>query len=217
MTERKIPEELRPRAQGECVFHQNPTINRALRTPVWVPWLVYLPVVAITAWIAYSEFNVKLWQVGALFLLGWFSWTLTEYVIHRFLYHTPTNKEWFKRFQMRAHGIHHQHPKDPYCLAMPVFLSILFATGILFLFWLLMKEKGIAFYSGYLFGYIFYLFIHYAQHRWTPKQVPKFAYPLWEHHVIHHYKDPFSNFGVSTRFWDMVFGTMYKDPKKHQK
>ena len=33
--------------------------------------------------------------------------------------------------------------------------------------------------------------------------------PLWTNHHLHHYKDDHHGFGVSSTFWDHVFGTMF--------
>ncbi len=207
---REIPEELRPRAQGQCDFHSNPTLNRLARTPIWLPWLVYLPVVGVA--VAFAVFKIgETWPaVIALFFLGWFTWTITEYVVHRFLYHTETDKAWLRRIQDRGHWIHHRHPKDPYCLAMPPIFSIFLAAALLGLFYLILRENAFPFYAGFLFGYLVYLLFHWAQHALPKRKVPKFFHELWDHHVIHHYKDPNVNFGVSTIFWDRIFGTTHK-------
>jgi len=31
---------------------------------------------------------------------------------------------------------------------------------------------------------------------------------LWQNHAIHHYQNPYVAHGVSTRLWDLVFGTL---------
>ncbi len=213
----RIPEYLRPRAQGECELHKNPTLNRIARTPVWLPWAVYLPIIALIIAFAIFKVGVNVWSVITLFFAGWFTWTLTEYVVHRFLYHTQTNWEWLHRFQDRAHYVHHRHPKDPLCLAMPPLVSIFVAAAFFALFYYLLGNLSYAFFAGFVFGYLVYLFFHWAQHRLPKRSVPKFWHPLWEHHVIHHYKDPNVNFGVSTRLWDIVFGTSYEQVYKSKK
>ena len=49
--------------------------------------------------------------------------------------------------------------------------------------------------------------MHYAQHR-IRKPIYKPWQKLWVHHSYHHYKDPYTAYGVSTRLWDYIFGTM---------
>ncbi|NPA33368.1 MAG: fatty acid hydroxylase [Chlorobi bacterium] len=213
---KEIPDWLRPRAQGQCDFHTNPTLNRIARTPIWLPWAVYLPIIAVIVGFAIFEIKMNIWSVIALFLLGWFTWTITEYIVHRFLYHTETDWEWLRRIQDRGHGIHHRHPKDPYCLAMPPIFSIFLAAGLFVLFYYLLKDLAFAFYGGFVFGYLVYLLFHWAQHRLPKRDVPKFLQPLWEHHVIHHYKDPDVNFGVSTRLWDFLFRTTHEQVYKEE-
>jgi len=48
--------------------------------------------------------------------------------------------------------------------------------------------------------------IHYATHHF-PMRSPVAKY-LKRHHMMHHYKDPDTRFGVSSPLWDKVFGTM---------
>ena len=40
--------------------------------------------------------------------------------------------------------------------------------------------------------------------------------PLWRNHHLHHYKDEEKGFGVSTTFWDRVFGTMFDLNKERE-
>ena len=60
---------------------------------------------------------------------------------------------------------------------------------------------------GFIIGYLSYGTIHYAIHAWNPPF--KWMKPLWTNHHLHHYKDDHHGFGVSSTFWDHVFGTMF--------
>jgi sterol desaturase/sphingolipid hydroxylase (fatty acid hydroxylase superfamily) len=38
-----------------------------------------------------------------------------------------------------------------------------------------------------------------------------YAARMKSRHLAHHYKDCNKNFGVTSSFWDIVFGTVYND------
>ena len=151
-------------------------------------------------------------QYIGLVVLGILSWTLFEYVMHKYLYHmVPTNniKGWI---QYNMHGVHHEFPKDKGRLAMPPLVLILIAFMFLYVFRLLMGDYAFAFTPGFLFGYAGYLCVHYIVHAFKP---PNNGFKvLWVNHSIHHYKDPNVAFGVSSPLWDHVFRTL---PKKKSK
>jgi sterol desaturase/sphingolipid hydroxylase (fatty acid hydroxylase superfamily) len=152
---------------------------------------------------------ISLIEVFVFVPLGILSWTLFEYLMHRYLYHMiPTNniKGWI---QYNMHGLHHEFPKDKGRLAMPPLAIIVIAFLFLFVFELVLGDLAYAFTPGFLIGYAGYLCIHYIVHAYQP---PKNALKvLWVNHGIHHYKDPDVAFGVSSTLWDHIFRTM---PKK---
>lgn len=156
-------------------------------------------------------YNGMITAVNALILLptGILTWTLFEYLMHKYFYHMlPTNnlKGWI---QYNMHGVHHEFPKDKGRLAMPPLLIIPIAFMFLYLFKLMMGDLSYAFTPGFLIGYAGYLCVHYIVHAFPP---PKNMFKaLWINHSIHHYKDPDVAFGVSSPLWDHVFGSL---PKK---
>jgi sterol desaturase/sphingolipid hydroxylase (fatty acid hydroxylase superfamily) len=113
------------------------------------------------------------------------------------------------KLQYSMHGVHHDYPKDKDRLAMPPFISGIYALVAYFAFNFLMGDYSFYFLPGFLFGYAAYLGVHYIVHAYQPPK--NFLKILWVNHAIHHYKDPDVAFGVSTPIWDYVFGTM---PKK---
>jgi len=155
-----------------------------------------------------SIVNILLICIG-----GALTWTLAEYVIHRFLYHTETNSEDFLEFQMSMHGNHHHYPKDPERLAMPPIPGLVLGALFFGFFYLIMGIYAVAFFPGFMLGYDAYITIHYYQHRIKSPNYKPWK-KLWQHHKAHHYSNPYSAFGVSTRLWDVVFGTMPKASNK---
>ena len=135
-----------------------------------------------------------------LVLVGLASWTLLEYLVHRFAFHHG-----FFALGRRLHQLHHDHPSDPDSersslstplVASPFALVVLGAAGI---------EDGSAIFAGLLAGYLVFIAIHDAVHR-VPIEPGSWLYPTKIRHLAHHRFDN-CNFGVTTSFWDIVFRT----------
>lgn len=77
----------------------------------------------------------------------------------------------------------------------------------------LMGNNVFVFFPGFILGYLFYASMHYAIHAWPSPF--KWLKPIWRNHHLHHYKNDEKGFGVSTHFWDKVFGTAF-DLKKEK-
>ena len=178
-----------------------------------VPIIVYLPVVVYCLWI--SPVSGVLSTAGLIleFVAGLFVWTLTEYLLHRFVFHYEPTSTWGKRLHFLMHGVHHDYPQDSKRLVMPPVVSIPLASLFLGLFALLLPAGHVAStFAGFIFGYICYDEIHYATHHAPMKG--KLGLWLKHHHVRHHYLDNGRGFGVSTPVWDNVVVTMYGDKEE---
>lgn len=154
--------------------------------------------------------NIKYSGLGfgislVVYFLALLSWTLFEYLAHRFLFHFENEKPWVKRMHRAIHGIHHEYPRDTTRLIMPAIpgtLIVLFLFGV---FYLMMGIYTYIFLAGFIHGWSIYVSIHYIIHAYQP--VPGFKI-LWTHHAKHHYKEGDKAFGVSSVLWDKIFGTM---------
>ena len=208
--EKKMPGHLAIRKDKTGQLFKSKLLERLTRTGIFPPIIMHLSVSTFLFWQGITTFEIPLNVALILLAVGFVFWSFTEYHVHRFFYHTETNLKFLSNLQHKAHGIHHQHPIDPTRLAMPP-LPGLFLSSIFFLvFWLVGRSYAFVFFPGFMVGYLTYISLHYAQHRIkSPKYGPWKA--LWRHHHIHHYVDPYVAHGVSTRFWDFIFGTM---PKK---
>jgi sterol desaturase/sphingolipid hydroxylase (fatty acid hydroxylase superfamily) len=137
-------------------------------------------------------------------VLGVFGWTFVEYVIHRSIYHRV------QPFQ----GYHDAHHDDPKALiGAPSVLGIVLIFGVVFL---PLLPLGVAVAcgatSGFILGYFAYMMIHHASHH-SDIRPGTWLYALRRHHARHHYAPDLGNFGVSTGFWDHVFGTALARPR----
>lgn len=154
----------------------------------------------------YLHHDANFGAIALQFIIGFFSWTLAEYLMHRFLYHKPSDATYDKGIQYLFHGIHHYFPDDRDRTVLPPVPS-LFIAGILFgFFYLIMGKYAFNFGSGFMMGYCAYMTLHYSVHRY---KAPKgWASWFWDFHNIHHYQQHDRAFGVSSPIWDIVFGTM---------
>jgi len=122
-----------------------------------------------------------------LFCCGLLTFTLAEYITHRFVLHAIVPVQ---------HGIHHARPREP---IDRIFWQIWLAFVVVYL------TTGGAVLAGALLAYAWYLFVHYCAHQ-NPAILPA---PLLKHHLDHH-RFANRNFGVTTKLWDRVFGTVLR-------
>jgi sterol desaturase/sphingolipid hydroxylase (fatty acid hydroxylase superfamily) len=168
---------------------------------------LYVPATLLLAYRSIAVYEVTWWATILLALAGIVMWTLTEYWLHRTLFHWIPETKWGPRMHFFLHGVHHDWPSDKYRLVMPpaVSISLFFVFGAL---WIgLLGAHGWAIHAGYTIGYMIYDMTHYYVHWGKPKS--KFFRMLRRHHMSHHFNDKFKErrYGVSNRFWDKVFGT----------
>jgi len=190
----------------------NPIIERLSKTHFAVPITILTTAATFVFYLGTIYSELKITTLVVLFLIGLFTFTFTEYMVHRFIFHMlPTNKL-KEKIAYNFHGVHHDYPKDKNRLAMPPLVSTILAAALFFLFKLVLRDYAYGFMPGFLIGYTSYLSIHYMVHSYQPPG--NFFKALWVNHGIHHYKDPEVAFGVSSPLWDFVFGTL---PKKKTK
>lgn len=208
----KAIHDIRPSNAASGKMFENPVLDKLTTTHASIPISVLiLFAIGFLYWGAQHTLLTPNLYI-ALFLTGVLSWTLFEYLMHRYLYHMlPTSniKGWI---QYNMHGVHHQYPKDKNRLAMPPLAIIVIAFLFLYVFMFLMGDYTYGFTPGFLVGYAGYLCVHYIIHAFKPPQ--NMFRVLWVNHSIHHYKDPDVAFGVSSTLWDHVFGTLPKKKKE---
>lgn len=139
---------------------------------------------------------------AAAALIGVALWTLMEYLFHRFIFH-----EWPVFREM--HDVHHADPKA--AVGTPSWVSTgLFLAAVLVPIWLVAGDDAACGATvGLMAGYYWYIVVHHGTHRWSAKPGTYF-YNVWRHHARHHYDPRPGNFGVTSAFWDRVFGTALK-------
>jgi sterol desaturase/sphingolipid hydroxylase (fatty acid hydroxylase superfamily) len=193
--------------KGQARLFQSQYIEMLTKTHPLVIWGMYLPVIAILLFSSYDKFGYSLLRILFTFSAGMLSWTLFEYIMHRFAFHFVADSPRAQRFIYVLHGNHHEYPRDKERLFMPPVPSLIIASIIFSLLYLAMGTNTFMFFPGFLLGYLMYGTMHFAIHAWNPPY--KWMKPLWRNHHLHHYKNEQRGFGVSTTLWDRIFGTMF--------
>lgn len=196
----------------------HPILEPLSLTPWWVVPMVWLPPVSYAAYLGFTHID-PLPLATFYWAFGLFLWSLVEYVLHRFLFHIEAalpDHPIALTLHFLLHGVHHYLPMDRYRLVMPPALFLLLATPFYklahFIFSYDWYVANMVF-SGGIFGYICYDLTHYFLHH---KQLPAYWRSLKKYHLQHHFADFENGFGVTSRFWDRVFGTELEYVKQAQ-
>jgi dihydroceramide fatty acyl 2-hydroxylase len=171
-----------------------------------IPAIVFVPVIVAMEWLG-ADGGYGVWELALLTLAGGAIWTLTEYWLHRLIFHWEPDNTLGHRMHFIIHGIHHDHPNDKLRLVMPPAVSIPLAALFLGLFALILGTP-LAFpvFGGFIAGYLIYDYTHYYVHHAVPRS--QFGKRLREHHMRHHFQDHRYGYGVSSPAWDVVFRTL---------
>jgi dihydroceramide fatty acyl 2-hydroxylase len=179
-------------------------LDRLSRIHPAVPPILFGPAIAVL--FALGQEGTPPLEVIAWIAGGYLFWTLTEYWMHRLVFHFEPEEGLGARLHWIIHGVHHDHPNDPMRLVMPPSVSIPLAAGFVTLFVLVLGQPSAwLFGAGFLSGYLAYDMTHYHVHHHSPRT--RLGKLLRELHMRHHFQDDTRGFGVSAPFWDHVFGT----------
>jgi sterol desaturase/sphingolipid hydroxylase (fatty acid hydroxylase superfamily) len=130
------------------------------------------------------------------------TWSVAEYLIHRFRGHEARNRNAFQREHLRHHG-------EPYFfspwkvkvqMAAPSIVGVLIASLSL-----LGPAVGLAYTLSFVATYTSYEVVHRRIHTRPPRG--RVSRALRRHHLHHHFVRSTHNHGVTSRIWDRVFGT----------
>lgn len=191
----------------ESLTRVHPAVVVVLWTPV-LGWFL------LEGWLARERTGMTASYLVVAHLLGLLVWTLTEYLLHRFVFHfSPRNPPaWLHRLIFLFHGIHHVQPWDKTRLVMPPGVSVPLALLFYALFaWVLVDLLAAPawlspVFGAFLAGYLAYDLLHYAAHHLPMNS----AAGRWlkRHHLLHHHVTPDERFGVSSPLWDVILRTL---------
>ena len=151
---------------------------------------------------------MEILMIIATLIAGIASWTLMEYLLHRFLGHTPRKYLVRTRFY-KEHSKHH-YIKNYFAKTLDKVLTLL-AIGPLSYFIaqnIVSPLYATVFTLGFVGMYCCYEIVHRRMHVVPPPH--SYAAKMRAHHFYHHDIDESMNHGVTVAIWDRVFGTYVK-------
>jgi dihydroceramide fatty acyl 2-hydroxylase len=200
------------RTESSVRLFQNDLLEALTHVHPLVPLLFWGPVAAFLLWRSVAVHDLPAGGLVAIGALALFVWTLTEYCLHRFVFHFPAQSRAGKYLVFLFHGVHHATPRDKTRLVMPPAGGILLLIVLYQIFRLLVPPPWIEPFLGFfMIGYLAYDYIHYATHHFPMRS--KVLHFLKVYHLQHHYGAKGVRFGVSSPVWDRVFGTYPANPR----
>ena len=129
------------------------------------------------------------------FILGIITYTLIEYVVHRWLLHGP---------MVAQHREHHRNPaknvQTPFMVVAPVLVVVALFVGVAL-------AAGIM--VGWYASGVPHRKLHTTKARWV------WMVKLQKHHMVHH-RQASKNYGVTSVIWDKLFGTRGLPPDENR-
>jgi sterol desaturase/sphingolipid hydroxylase (fatty acid hydroxylase superfamily) len=185
---------------------ENDLLERLSHVHPITPLLVWGPVASWLLWRSYALHQLAPGGILLIGLAGMFTWTLSEYWMHRYLFHFPARSKFGKWLVFLFHGNHHHDPKDKTRLVMPPAGAIPIMAVLYLSFSQVIPDPWIEPFTGFfIIGYLIYDYIHYSTHHF-PMRNPVAKY-LKHYHLKHHFSGEQGRYGVSSPLWDWVFGT----------
>lgn len=166
--------------------------------------LYAVAVLLLAAHLLLGNMHLDGWTLGGIVLLGLLCWSLLEYLLHRFVLHGLWPFDVW-------HANHHRRPTALICA--PTLISGSLIGGLIFLpaLALLGSARAQALTLGVLTGYLSYTLIHHATHH-RPNGRSAWLRERKRWHAWHHGQSRPCCYGVSSSFWDHVFGSVRRPP-----
>lgn len=182
-------------------------IRKFPKGSIWQTRYLCLPFTTVCSTLALSQFGLSYATRAFWFIFGAFLWIFLEYTLHRWVLHWNAKSEAGKEFTARMHVNHHQDTKDESQVCVPILLSFPIWLGILALliFFGANPQASILVTCGVALMSVIYDIAHYSTHYMSASN--GFLKMLKKQHMLHHYSDHHSRFGVTSPFWDYVFRT----------
>ncbi len=155
-------------------------------------------------WIVWAETStLPIFSSAGLWAAGVLTWTLLEYLLHRFAFHLPP-AHGLSIFGARQHFEHHTNAghtpiTKPLLLTLPA-LALGYAATI----GLTSLDLATPIWSGLIAGYLGYEVLHVAAHMLGSDEHPL---PGFQRAHLDHHRDISRNFGITSPLWDRILGT----------
>ena len=138
----------------------------------------------------------------AFAIAGAVSWTLVEYLLHRFGAHERPNKLHFREVHLKHHSKGNWFAPWTEKARLALVVGVVMGTISSILVGMVL---GPSFTAGFLVMYLSYELIHRRIHTHPPRGW--YSRLIRRHHLHHHFRNPKANHGVTSPVWDYVFGT----------
>lgn len=215
MAANKVSENPENKPYPSIRLFKNPMLEALSHVHPVVPALWAVPLVLYQLYLS-SDTNLGFTWISQWFSLGILIWTLSEYLLHRYVFHFHATSNAGKRFVFLFHGIHHDDPNDPTRLVMPPIAAWVLAVMFYYGFKFIMGETNVhPFFAGFITGYLAYDYIHFATHHFKMKS--PIAQYLKRNHMRHHFAESEYKWGVSSPLWDFILGTYEAKPTQKSK
>ena len=170
-------------------------------------WLYPILAGILFLWVRADEAPLSPLDYILWILSGGLLWTLVEYGLHRFVFHSAPSNPRLARIVHGLHLDHHHDPRDARKIlvrpqtSLPLSVVILGVT-----YWgsgSPVEAAGIM--TGVWAGFLYYEWVHYRVH--TSSSLRHGMDGQRRRHFHHHFIDDRKRFGVTSPFWDWVFRT----------
>lgn len=176
------------------------------RLDLYLPYLVWVPVVAAAELLVSIRAPLGAAKVVALLVAGYLVWGLFEYVVHRFVLHA--REDGGSRLPgNQTHILHHRQPNAEQRLTVQLSESVPTASVMFAIFLLASGDLRIAvhLHAGFMAGYLFYEYLDFQAHHGLARgALIRF---FRRYHLEHHYANFEAHYGVTSPLFDLLFGT----------
>jgi sterol desaturase/sphingolipid hydroxylase (fatty acid hydroxylase superfamily) len=179
------------------------------------PLLCYGPF-ALGAPIVAAATSLPIGKTLLVFAGGFAFWSFFEYIVHRFIQHSPRIRRYIRRWD--DHAVHHAEPDDPEGFVSSLGETVPIAIVMLGLCLAVAPSwaVGLTGLAGFLSGYLVYDWIHCASHL-TELHADHPWLARWsDNHLRHHWERANAYYGFTTSLWDRLLGT-HPSPKGRSK
>src|SRR4026208_254763 len=136
--------------KGQAQLFNNSYLEMLTKTHPLVIWGLYLPIAVALIYYSSASLDHPFWKIILLFFAGMLFWTFFEYIMHRFIFHHVAESERAKKIIYIMHGNHHHYPRDKERLFMPPVPSLILASVIFMLQYLVIGKAAFMFFPGFL-------------------------------------------------------------------
>lgn len=181
-------------------------IDRVTSSPInyWASMITDVCGAAVFAYFGTRWYSGSLGGAVAAVIGGFITWTLIEYLLHRWLLHGAL------AIPRREHMEHHRDPRAMVSTPVPT-IALLWLLLWALLSTVLPRGTAALLVFGVYAGYNHFAMVHHLQHHYgallarSPLHAKSFRL-----HALHH-RRPDMLFGITTLFWDRVLGTFLED------